>query len=178
MKSKWHAELQMHLWVWGDYVADSVVDPHHFNADPDPDPACHFDADPDITFPFDADADSDPTFHSYADPDPEPSFQIKVQTPENVLKKDHILYILACHLQIDEDQDPAYHFDGDPDPDPDPSFQFYADPCWSGSESESTAMVADTSVWGNYATSLELQKNSFIIGTYCKVLYANICPHA
>jgi len=25
----------------------SVADPHHFDADPDPDPAFHFDADPD-----------------------------------------------------------------------------------------------------------------------------------
>jgi hypothetical protein len=52
---------------------------------------------------------------------------------------------LACHLQIDADQDPAYHFDPDPschfdaDPDagPDPTFQVdavHADPdpqhCW------------------------------------------------
>jgi len=27
----------------------SVADPHHFDADPDPDPAFHFDADPDPT---------------------------------------------------------------------------------------------------------------------------------
>jgi hypothetical protein len=25
----------------------SVANPHHLDADPDPDPACHFDADPD-----------------------------------------------------------------------------------------------------------------------------------
>jgi hypothetical protein len=30
-----------------------VADPHHIDADPDPDPACHFDADPDPTFHFD-----------------------------------------------------------------------------------------------------------------------------
>jgi hypothetical protein len=45
-------------------VAISVVDPHHF--DPDPDPTFHPDADPDL--------------------DPDPSFQIKAQTLENVLK--------------------------------------------------------------------------------------------
>jgi hypothetical protein len=38
----------------------SVADPHHLDADPDPDPACHFDTDP----------DPDPTFHIEADPDP------------------------------------------------------------------------------------------------------------
>ncbi len=27
----------------------SVADPHHLDADPDPDPASHFDADPDPT---------------------------------------------------------------------------------------------------------------------------------
>ncbi len=43
----------------------NVADPHHFDADPDPDPACHFDADPDPTFHFDA--------------DPDPCFQIKAQ---------------------------------------------------------------------------------------------------
>ena len=31
------------------------MDPHHFEADPDP--ACHFDVDPDPTFHFDADPD-------------------------------------------------------------------------------------------------------------------------
>ncbi len=41
------------------------MDPHHFDADPDP--ACHFDSDLDPTFYFDADPD----------PDMEPSFQIK-----------------------------------------------------------------------------------------------------
>jgi hypothetical protein len=36
-----------------------------------------------------------------------------------MLKKAHIPYILACHLQIDADPvpDPAYLFDADPDPD-------------------------------------------------------------
>jgi hypothetical protein len=73
----------------------SVVDPHHFDADPDP------------------------TFHPVADPDadPDPSFQMKAQILEKELKKAHIPYILACHLQIDSDPDPdpAYHFDADPD---------------------------------------------------------------
>jgi hypothetical protein len=39
----------------------SVADPHHIDADPEPD--YHFD-------------DSDPTFYCNADPDPDPSFQI------------------------------------------------------------------------------------------------------
>ncbi len=43
--------------------------------------------------------------------------RIRVQI---LLKQAHILYILACHLQIDADPepdtDPAYHFDADPDP--------------------------------------------------------------
>ncbi len=49
----------------------SVADPHHLDADADPDldPACHFDAD--------ADPDPDHTFHF--DPDPDPSFQINAQ---------------------------------------------------------------------------------------------------
>ncbi len=59
--------------------------------------------------------DADPTFHPDADPDSDPSFQIKTQTLEKELKKSHIPYILACHLQIDADPDPAYHFDADPD---------------------------------------------------------------
>jgi hypothetical protein len=47
-----------------------VVDPNHFDANPDP--TCLFDADP------------DPSFHFGADPDP--SFQIKAQNIEKVLK--------------------------------------------------------------------------------------------
>ncbi len=70
---------------------------------------------------FDAEADQDqePTFHPDADFDPntDPSFQIKAQTPDKVLKKTHIPYILACHLQVGAYPDPAYHFDPDPDPD-------------------------------------------------------------
>jgi hypothetical protein len=31
---------------------NSVADPHHFDADADPGPACYFDADPDPTVPF------------------------------------------------------------------------------------------------------------------------------
>ncbi len=50
----------------------SVADPHHFDADTDPDPACYFDADPDPTSRF--------------VPDPDPSFQIKAQNLEKVLK--------------------------------------------------------------------------------------------
>ncbi len=48
------------------------MDPHHFDADADPDPACHFDSDPDPTFYLDADMD----------PDLEPSFHIKAQNLE------------------------------------------------------------------------------------------------
>jgi hypothetical protein len=65
----------------------SVPDPHHFDADPDADPACYFDADPDAdpAHHFDKDPDANPTFHFGADPDPtfhfdadpDPTFQIK-----------------------------------------------------------------------------------------------------
>jgi hypothetical protein len=48
------------------YLRSSVSDPHHFDADSDPDPACHFDADP----------DTDPASHLDADPDPNPTFHI------------------------------------------------------------------------------------------------------
>jgi hypothetical protein len=67
----------------------NAADPHHLDADPDPDPACHFDADPDPACHFyadpdpachfDADPDPDPTFHLDAVPDPDSSFQIKAQ---------------------------------------------------------------------------------------------------
>ncbi len=64
----------------------NVADPHHFDADLDPDPACHFDSDPDPdpdpTFHFDP--DPDPTFHF--DPDLDPSSQIKAENLEKVLK--------------------------------------------------------------------------------------------
>ncbi len=104
----------------------SVADPHpacHFDANPGP--FCHFDAD--------ADADSDLTFHIDEDPDPvpDPSLQIKAQYLEKVLTQANILYIQACHLQIDADPDPAYHIGADANPDP--TFQFDADPCRSGS---------------------------------------------
>ncbi len=67
----------------------SVVDPHHFNADPYL--TCYPDAHPDSDFflcgsgfLFDGDADLYPTFHPDADPDPDPdpSFQINSQTLE------------------------------------------------------------------------------------------------
>ena len=50
--------------------------------------------------------------------DPDPSFQVKAQNLATVLKYAHILYSLACHLQIDSDpdRDYFYHFDADPDP--------------------------------------------------------------
>jgi hypothetical protein len=44
------------------------VDPHHFDADPDP--AFPFDADPDPTCHSDADLDADPTVQFSADSDP------------------------------------------------------------------------------------------------------------
>jgi hypothetical protein len=60
-----------------------VVDPHHFDADPDS--TYHPDADPDSDFFY---ADPDPTFHPDADPEPDPdlSFLIKAQTLKKVLK--------------------------------------------------------------------------------------------
>ncbi len=76
--------------------------------------------------------------------------KIKAENLEKVLKKAHIPYFLACHLQIyanpdpayhfdaDADPDPAYHFDADADPDPDPAFQFDAYPCGSGSTTLTT----------------------------------------
>jgi hypothetical protein len=66
------------------FVATTVADPLHFDADPDADPACQFDADLDPARHFDA--DPDPIFHIDADPDPVPSFQIKPQNLEKVLK--------------------------------------------------------------------------------------------
>jgi hypothetical protein len=49
---------------------NSVADPHHGDADPDP--ASHFDADPDLTFHIDA--------------DPDPSFQTMAQKAEKLHK--------------------------------------------------------------------------------------------
>ncbi len=72
---------------------------------------------------MDADPDPDPTFHF--DADPVTSFKIKVQNLEKMFKQAHILYILACHLQINADPDLAYHLNVDPDP----NFQSDADPC-------------------------------------------------
>jgi hypothetical protein len=60
----------------------------------------------------------------FTDADPDPSFQLKTQNLSKVLKKSHILYILACHLQINADPNPACYFDADPDP----NFKFDADP--------------------------------------------------
>ncbi len=42
---------------------------------------------------------------------------LKSELSRTVLKKAHIPYILACHLQSDVDPDQAYPFDVDPDPD-------------------------------------------------------------
>ena len=44
-------------------ITFSVADPHHVDADPDPD--FHFDADPDPAFHFDADQDPDSGSGSY-----------------------------------------------------------------------------------------------------------------
>ncbi len=90
-----HVRLQIKYLV---IAGGSVVDPHHFDADPDS------------------------TYYPDADPDPDPSLQVKTQTLEKVLTQAHIPYILACNQQIDEDPDPvpdtAYHFDADLDADP------------------------------------------------------------
>jgi hypothetical protein len=65
-------------------VLDSVAEPHHFDADPDPVLLTfHFNADPDPACPF---HDPDSIFHFDADQDPHPSFQIKAQNIEKVLK--------------------------------------------------------------------------------------------
>ncbi len=40
------------------HIKTRVANPHHFNADPDPDPSFRFNAEP------------DPVFHSKANPDP------------------------------------------------------------------------------------------------------------
>jgi hypothetical protein len=52
--------------------------------------------------------------------------KLGTKTLKNVLKKAHIPYILACHLQIDANPDPVpdpdYHFDANPVADPDPNF--------------------------------------------------------
>jgi hypothetical protein len=61
----------------GDSLLTSVPDPHHFDADPDADPACHFYVDPYANPNFQVDADPDPTF--YFDSDLDPIFQIKDQ---------------------------------------------------------------------------------------------------
>ncbi len=58
----------------GDSLLTNVPDPHHFDADPDADPACHFYVDPDANPTFHVDADPVPTFHLDADPVPDPSF--------------------------------------------------------------------------------------------------------
>jgi hypothetical protein len=49
-------------------IFNSVADPHHFDADPDP--SFHFAADPNQTFHFEADPGL--TFHFDVAPDPEP----------------------------------------------------------------------------------------------------------
>jgi|688.fasta_scaffold717354_1 hypothetical protein len=73
---------------------NSVVDPHHVNADPHTDSTYHSDANPD------ADPDNDfylmriqMPFHPNANPDPDRNLN-----PKKVLKWAHIPYILACHL--------------------------------------------------------------------------------
>jgi hypothetical protein len=55
------------------YLRGSVADPHHFEADPDPD--SHFDADLDLdpTFDFDTDLDADP----------DPNFEVRRKTLAN-----------------------------------------------------------------------------------------------
>jgi hypothetical protein len=84
------------------------VDPHHFDADPDP--AFHFEADPDPTFQFDADPYPDTTTHFF------PEFRI------SSAKNDNLRLPLPFHF--DADPDPAFHFDADPDP----AFHYNEDP--------------------------------------------------
>ncbi len=61
------------------YTYISVADPHHLDADPNPDAACNFDTEQyqDFTLHFDKDPDPDPTFDFDVDPDPDPTFQIE-----------------------------------------------------------------------------------------------------
>ncbi len=82
-------ELQKHK----RWLTSSVADPHHFDADPDPDPAFHFDADLDQVLTFHSDGDPDPTTHFFPD-------------------------LRISPFQVDADPDPAFHSDADPDPDP------------------------------------------------------------
>jgi hypothetical protein len=56
-----------------------------------------------------------------------------------MLKLVPILYILACHLQIEADPDPACHFGADGDPDPFTLMRIHPDPdpqhCLNGLDS-------------------------------------------
>jgi hypothetical protein len=61
-------------------AASSVANPHHFNENPDPDPACHFDPDLDPCH-----FDPDPTFHFDADPDPVLASKQRLKTLKNAL---------------------------------------------------------------------------------------------
>ncbi len=90
--------------IWNSLVG-SVADPHHFDADPEPEPAFHYGADP------------DPTFHSDTDPDPDPTYnltriwiRILPLTFFQIWTQDHLS--LRLHLAS------PFHFDADPDPDP------------------------------------------------------------
>jgi hypothetical protein len=91
------------------FTGNSVADPHHLDADPDP--ACHFDAnaDPDPAFHFDAgphhlDADADPACHFDADPDLDPACHFDA---------DPVLLVTLMKMRIR-----ILHFDADSDPDP------------------------------------------------------------
>jgi hypothetical protein len=61
------------------FLEPVLVDPHHFDVDPNADSTYHPDADPDSDFLFEADPDADPNFHSDADPDPDPSFKKRLK---------------------------------------------------------------------------------------------------
>ncbi len=117
----------------------SVADPHHLDADRDPDAAFHSDSDPDPTFHSDADPNQDSTFHSNAVPDPYNLIRTRSNTrffPDldpPVLLNDH-LRLPPFYFDADPEPDPAFNFDADPDPafhydrdlasqsDPDPDF--------------------------------------------------------
>jgi hypothetical protein len=67
----------------------SVAGLHHFDLDPDPDPAWDFDPDPDSGCNFDANRIRFgflPFTLMRIRPDPDPRFQIKIQNRQKVLK--------------------------------------------------------------------------------------------
>jgi len=104
----------------------SIVDPHHVNAD----------ADPDSDFIL-CGSGSGSDFSTWCGGSGSGSSSNSWTLKPLALKQAHIPYILACHRQIDADldpPDPAYRFDADPDPD------FYWCGCGSGCGTGSTTL--------------------------------------